>query len=185
MSDTKNEVKELLKGVLMAILIYYVIQGALVMATGVDNPVSVVISGSMDHDGYNFDSWWDMKYTEYDDLGITKEMFDEYKYTNGFAKGDILIITEVDTDSIEIGDIIVFRRANEDIPIVHRVVEKFIYEGAYYYRTKGDHNPVMDNYYTNGVLGVGEDAVVGHVSAVIPKLGNITLLFRGAFGIND
>lgn len=180
MSDLKKESKELLRGVLMAIILYFVIQISLVFATGVDDPISVVISGSMDHNGYDFDQWWDIKEQEYIQFGINEQDFMSYAYHEGFSKGDILLVTDIEIQDILVGDVIVFRRGDEKIPIVHRVVSISVIDGERYFITKGDYNPIADNFYTNGILGVHESNVIGEVSGLLPQIGKVTLFFRGA-----
>ncbi|RZN47107.1 signal peptidase I [archaeon] len=184
MSDTKKEVKEALKGILMAILLYFVIQVSLVAATGVDNPISVVISGSMDHRGYDFDDWWMYKGTEYAPYDIDKQDFASFPYQNGFARGDILIVSDIDPKEIDVGDVIVFDRGNDSIPIVHRVIDIYQNNGERYFLTKGDYNQIPDNYYCGGIHGICEEDVIGKVTTVVPKVGNITLWIRGVFGYN-
>ena len=184
MSDTKKEVKEVLRGVLMAILLYFVIQISLTVATGVDSPISVVISGSMDHHGVSFDEWWVEKSDEYLPFGISKVEFATFPHTDGFERGDILLVKGVNTDDVVIGDVIVFSRDPDQIPVVHRVVEIFDHDGTRYFLTKGDFNTVADNYHSDSYLGIEESRVIGKVSSVIPNVGNITLWFRGLLG-ND
>jgi len=180
MADLKKETKEIIKGVLMAIILYFVIQISLVVATGVEDPISVVISGSMDHHGYDFDDWWDSKGDEYVEYGILEEDFSNYEYSNGFEKGDILIITSIESENIEVGDVIVFSRGEGTIPIVHRVVSITQYNDDLYFITKGDYNPIADNFQSDGVPGVHESSVLGVVSGILPEVGKITLFFRGA-----
>ncbi|MBN1785447.1 MAG: signal peptidase I [Candidatus Methanofastidiosa archaeon] len=181
MADVKKESKEIVKGILLAIILYFIIQISLVFATGVDDPVSVVISGSMDHRGYDFDQWWEMKGEEYSLFGITKDDFLSYEYKDGFSRGDILLITDIAVQDIKVGDVIVFSRGEDTIPIVHRVVSISYYEDEYYFITKGDYNPIADNFQTDGVPGINEQNVLGEVSGILPEVGKITLFFRGAF----
>jgi len=65
------------------------------------------------------------------------------------------------------GDIIIFRdpRDPNDLPIVHRAIEKFQKDGKWYFRTKGDNNSRPDNWL------VPEDYIIGKVIFVIPKAG--------------
>lgn len=182
MSDTKKEAKEVLRGILMAILLYFVIQISLTVATGVDNPISVVISGSMDHHGMAFDEWWDEKSDEYLPFDISETEFAAFPYTDGFERGDILFVTGVNTDDVVVGDVIVFSRDSDQIPVVHRVVDIFEYDGARYFLTKGDFNTIADNYHSGSILGIEESRVIGKVSHIVPNVGNITLWFRGLLG---
>ena len=182
MSETKKEVKEVLRGILMAIILYFFIQISLTVATGVDNPISVVISGSMDHHGASLDEWWMEKGHEYAPYGVTKLEFSQFPYANGFERGDILLIKGVSATSISVGDVIVFTRDSDEIPVVHRVVEITMVGGVRYFLTKGDFNSVADNYHDGETIGVHESRIIGRVGGIIPSVGNITLWFRGIVG---
>jgi signal peptidase len=86
--------------------------------------------------------------------------------------GDLVVIRDVDEDSIRVGDIIQFRRSGAFI--LHRVVEVANLPGGFVYTTRGDANNVDDE-------PVYETDVEGKIVAVVPKLGWIGILPRLLF----
>ena len=119
-----------------------------------------------------------------------------------FQRGDILFLTNFD-NPIEVGEIVVFKVAGRDIPIVHRVLRvherKLLTEGsipdyvmpwslnaANYsatggedYLTKGDNNSIDDrNLYAPGQLWLQRSEVLGRVVASLPYVGMVTILLN-------
>jgi signal peptidase len=92
-----------------------------------------------------------------------------------YHEGDIIFIKETPSQSIDIGDIVVFEARNGDIPIVHRVVDIVKENGTLYFVTKGDNNPFPDSYYSPGIP---ESRVIGTPVLKIPKIGWISLFLR-------
>ncbi|MFX0041160.1 MAG: signal peptidase I [Promethearchaeota archaeon] len=98
-------------------------------------------------------------------------------------KGDLLFVQGRDVAQIrngtiegKEGDIIVFDAWNLDgwinpprDPIVHRVVDKW-YDGGWFFRTKGDANPSVDD------VPVPETSVLGVVVGRIPYIGWVKIL---------
>ncbi|MCS7140141.1 MAG: signal peptidase I [Candidatus Nezhaarchaeota archaeon] len=81
-----------------------------------------------------------------------------------FHEGDVVLVVGVKPSDIRVGDIIVYKVS--DKLIIHRVIEISINDGKYFFRTKGDNNPVPD------LNLVSEDQVVGRVFGVIlPRIG--------------
>ncbi|MFA6889054.1 MAG: signal peptidase I [Candidatus Woesearchaeota archaeon] len=160
--------------ILAFILIKFIVYPGLGYLLGTGFPVVAVVSGSMEHDG-SFDEWWESEayctigctqeqwYEEYD---ITKEQFQEYKFKNGFNKGDIMVLTGIETKNIKIGDVIVFNSNGE--PIIHRVVK--IGDTI---QTKGDHNADSGGMDMN----IQSQAVIGKAVFKIPLLGWIKIGF--------
>jgi len=89
-----------------------------------------------------------------------------------FSTGDVLIIGETSPDKINIGDIIQFR-VDENMVVLHRVVEIRDDNGAKVFITKGDANDAPD---MDPVL---VENTMGKVLFTIPKLGWV------AIGIKD
>lgn len=150
--DYKKETKEIVEGIVIAVILYLVISITLSYALKVDNPVAVVISGSMEPVYY---------------------------------RGDIIVIKGTDPATIQVGDIIVYKRPYQDIPIVHRVIA-ITEEGDHlYFTTKGDNNPFEDSYFENGkkLPGVPDYAVLGRSVLKIPKVGYITIFFKRLIGV--
>ena len=92
--------------------------------------------------------------------------------TGTINKGDVIIYERLD-ETVEIGDIIVFK--SNDIRVIHRVIDKKDTGTVVKYFTKGDANPEIDEGYR-----VEED-IIGKVRARIPYIGEITLMINGIF----
>jgi len=126
-------------------LLYFGLQVAL----NTDAPIVIVVSGSMEP---------------------------------SIREGDLLFVMGVNPDDIKNGtaeekngDVIVFdaRRlwagAPEE-PIVHRVVDKYLIGDTWYFRTKGDANPLPDQ------ADVPESRIIGLVIGGIPYIGWVKIL---------
>ncbi|MFY8331625.1 signal peptidase I [Vagococcus carniphilus] len=94
----------------------------------------------------------------------------------GFRAGDILILKEVETKDLKVGDVITYRPStNPDSKstnyLTHRVVKiekgkKSKGEEGYYFTTRGDANTTDD-------MPMNEKALVGKVVGKVPKLGGV------------
>ena len=182
------------------VLIKYIVYPGLGLIMGTQFPVVAVVSGSMHHglenkgDFYemcgnrfderefrsNFDDWWDYCGDWYkDNLNITSDEFKEFPLSNGFSRGDIIVLRGA--NNLEIGDIIVFE-ANREYPIIHRIID-ITNEGEIKFTTKGDHNPGVGNIDQN----ITKDRIYGKAYFKIPYLGYVKILFvdfLSLFGIN-
>lgn len=170
--------------VLAVIIIKFIVYPVLGLALGTSYPIVAVVSGSMEHDS-KFDQFWDEKGDFYDSYNITKEDFSNYKFKNGFNKGDIMILTRAKADKIKKGDILVFQSPAPD-PIIHRVINTWQENNKYYLATKGDHN--------NGINSnvkedrISEERVLGKARLRVPYLGYVKIgfvkflnIFKGIF----
>ncbi|MCT9096542.1 signal peptidase I [Haloarchaeobius sp. HME9146] len=84
------------------------------------------------------------------------------------SPGDVVIVTHVDPTTIEVGDVIIYERANMNVPTTHRVVERTTTEtGDIAFVTKGDANEDTDS----GLVTTG--AVIGEISLTLPKVGYV------------
>ncbi|KDO26843.1 hypothetical protein SPRG_08134 [Saprolegnia parasitica CBS 223.65] len=82
-----------------------------------------------------------------------------------FQRGDILFLDN-NKPNLDIGDIVVFKIKDRDIPIVHRVL-------------KGDNNNVDDRgLYAPGQLWLQRGDIVGIARASIPYVGMATILMN-------
>lgn len=89
--------------------------------------------------------------------------------------GDLIIVDKVDTDELEVGDVIAFWQ-HESIT-THRIIEISKDEnGDTQFITKGDANNIEDQ------EPIKEDKVIGILENRIPELGNIILFFREPLG---
>lgn len=92
--------------------------------------------------------------------------------TGTINKGDVIIYETLD-ESIEVGDIIVFYQ--DDVRIIHRVINKQDSGAGMKYYTKGDANQNEDEGY------VEESDIVGKVKLRLPYLGQLTVLLNSLF----
>ena len=163
------------------VIIKFMVYPALGFFLQTSHPIVAVVSGSMEHDG-SFDDWWDAKAmcglalctqgVFYFKQSITKEEFREFRFKNGFNTGDIMILYGTKPERIELGDVIVFQADRPD-PIIHRVIQKELREGTYYFTTKGDHNTNIMPFETE----VAEDRLIGRAVLPVPYLGYIKIWF--------
>jgi signal peptidase len=56
--------------------------------------------------------------------------------------GSIVTIKKVNPEDVKVGDIITFKAGESTV--MHRVIDKIVENGSYYFRTKGDANEVPD-----------------------------------------
>ncbi len=177
--DWKKEAREYAEAIIIALIIYFGFKYILIFALGANPPFAVVVSGSMEHTE-EFDQWWPPKAELYDRFHIAQEEFSTFPYKNGFSRGDIVVIKG--EEIIEVGDIVVFKVPEMDVPVVHRVVTITEEEGVRYYLTMGDNNGFPDRYYW-GKEGVPEEEIVGKVTLVIPKIGYPSIWLKELLGL--
>ncbi len=158
--------------VLAFILVKFVIYPLLALILGTQLPLVVVISGSMEHNGLNFDEWWDENKDWYEERGITKEMFFDYKFKNGFDKGDVMILVGV--DEVFVGDVLVYNSGTHMYPIIHRII---VLNDDETYIIKGDNNNDSD------LAAVKDEQVLGKALYRIPKIGWIKIWFTEILGL--
>jgi len=97
-------------------------------------------------------------------------------------EGDLLFVMGANPEDIkngtaeeQNGDVIVFDARGlwagaPEEPIVHRVVDKYLVEGTWYFRTKGDANLLTDQ------APVPESCIIGVVIGGIPYIGWVKIL---------
>lgn len=82
--------------------------------------------------------------------------------------GDVVITYKEDNNQYEIGDVITFiSKANGSITITHRVLDVYLNNNTFSYRTKGDNNNSEDKEMVDG------GNILGKVIVRIPKAGYI------------
>lgn len=89
--------------------------------------------------------------------------------------GDLVIVKDVDTSTLKVGDIIAFR-GSDDIVTTHRIVGIETENNQICFTTKGDANNVNDS----GLVYV--NMVEGRYQTKIPKLGNAILFIQQPMG---
>jgi signal peptidase I len=176
--------------ILVFIFVKFIFLPGLGLIFGTQLPLAIVESSSMEHyaletDGLSGVSICGQSFSETQFLdkekywstcgewyekntNITKEEFQNFKLSNGFRKGDLMII--FGKKNIEIGDIIIFD-GGRNHPIIHRVISLNPIQ------TKGDHNPAQLALETN----INKNQIVGTAVARIPYIGWIKLFFVELF----
>ena len=185
--------------IIIYIFIKFIFFPFLSLITGTILPLAGVESSSMDHqivnDDYgtlsicgniytnenkfrtNFEKYWELCGDWYEEKNITKEQFKKFSLSNGFKKGDIVVVWGRFTPKI--GDVIIFKPNPESQaprPIVHRIISiETDSEGKIILQTKGDHNGAQltkdNNMYHTDETSITEEQIIGKVVFKIPYLG--------------
>ncbi|KAI5172026.1 signal peptidase I [Nematocida sp. LUAm3] len=97
----------------------------------------------------------------------------------GFHRGDILLIANWKKEP-KSGDICVFQFKKSEIPVVHRIIDKFYLsekENSLRVMTKGDNNRVNDDflYRQVGKSYLEKGDIINYVYATIPYFGMVTI----------
>jgi len=174
---TEDSLESWIVNIILAyVLIKFLLYPGLGLILGTTHPIVAVVSGSMQHNGQNFDSYWEKAGAWYEAKGITKGQFDAFTMHNGFNKGDIMIL--VGAKNADVGDIIVFQARRPD-PIIHRVVKKdLLVTGDYRYQTKGDNyltNPESINAPSLNELDIRQEQLIGKAFIRVPFLGYVKI----------
>lgn len=168
--------------VLIFILVKFIFYPFLALAFGSSLPLVVVESSSMHHPGSflgnslgsenSFELWWSQAKEWYLQNGINETQAKSWPLKTGLEKGDIVVVFR--PSKLKEGDIIIFN-ANQQYPIIHRIINVSEINGRTIYSTKGDNN--------QGQLYIEEkipsDAIIGKAVLRIPKLGWVKLFFAG------
>lgn len=171
--------------ILAFVIIKFIFYPVLGLLVGTGFPIVAVVSGSMEHDG-SFDAWWnsdaicgEIKCTQeeyYAGYGLTKGDFLDYRFMNGFNKGDIMVLLGLSPEKIKKGDVVVFMTNRPD-PIIHRVIKIGLNEWGYNFQTKGDHNLESININGFSEIGISEKQILGKAVFRVPYLGWIKVWF--------
>jgi len=97
-------------------------------------------------------------------------------------RGDILFLDNSYVEPIRIGEIVVFKIDEREIPIVHRVLEVHVdKKGRQKVLTKGDNNNIDDRsggIYARGQKWLDRDSIMGRARIYLPKVGVVTILLN-------
>jgi len=94
-----------------------------------------------------------------------------------FQRGDILFLNNA-VEEVNVGDIVVFKIKDRDIPIVHRIlkVHRDDATGKVELLTKGDNNRVDDRgLYAPGQLWLNREDILGKAIGVLRYVGMVTI----------
>ena len=191
--------------ILAFILIKYIFFPGLGFILGNDIPIVAVVSGSMEHRIVNqnicgntveresswtlpLDTWWDYCGEYYEtELGITYDQFEDFPFTNGLNKGDVVVLKYREISEIEIGDILVFvpgdlQWYSQNGPVIHRVVNIFQEDDEIFFQTKGDQN---DRVFThrNFENRISEDQIIAVALFRVPVLGYGRIFLDSVIGL--
>ena len=97
-----------------------------------------------------------------------------------FQRGDILFLSNA-VHEVFVGDVVVFKIKDRDIPIVHRILK--VHEdketGAVELLTKGDNNRVDDRgLYAPGQLWLAREDILGKAIGTVRYIGLVTILLN-------
>lgn len=189
----------LLNVVVFFLLIRFIIYPVLGIVLGTGFPIVAVISESMEHTiddrelicgqrlpqfKDSFDNYWEVCGSWYENNDITKEQFKKFPLSNGFDKGDVIILWRANPNNLEVGDILIFQ-GDKPQPVIHRVIHIWQENDETFYQTKGDHN-------TNSIAEpleetrISQQRIFGQGVLRIPYFGWIKILFvdfASIFGI--
>ncbi len=173
--------------VLVAFLVIrFILYPLLGMALGTSFPIVAVVSESMEHGLHegklcgnyykdfkeSFDNYWEVCGAWYEQQGISKEQFRNFPFSNGFNKGDVIVLWRAHRENLEVGDILIFE-GDRPQPIIHRTAKVWEEEGKRFYQTRGDHNNVL----VPGEDKIDESRIYGQGWFRIPYLGWVKILF--------
>lgn len=167
--------------ILAFIIVKFILFPGMGLILSTDLPMVAVVSCSMEHNldkgdcsmsHLNFDEWWAQEQAWYLGNGIDQGVFESFKMSNGFNKGDVIILHG--KDQIEVGDIIVYDSGVHTYPIIHRVT--LINEGENTVVVKGDNNDSPDPF------DVSLDGIHGTALYKIPYVGWVKIWFTNLIG---
>jgi signal peptidase I len=169
--------------VLAFVIIRFMFYPLIGLIMGTSMPIVAVISSSMEHHGEDWQqnpaycsAGYCLQEEWYIEKGIAPAEFEEFPFTNGFNKGDIMIIVGKKPSKIEIGDVIVFE-AGKSYPIIHRVVAIHKNENGteLIFETKGDNNPAQIITVGLNEKQISADKLKGVAALKVPYLGYIKI----------
>ncbi len=170
--------------IFLGLAIAYSINFGLAIALNTQTPVVSVVSESMEHvpvnnilcgkviEKYNENSYWAICGPWYESRNIKKSDFDKFPFSNGFNKGDVLFV--MNATDYKVGDVIVFNIPGVRYPIIHRIVS---IDKDNNIETKGDHNPVQDNW------KIRIKDINGKAVFIVPYVGWLKVGFMQILGI--
>ena len=158
---------------LVFLIIKFLLYPGLGLVTGTKFPVVAVVSSSMEH-RQPFNEWWPLHENVYSAFGIAPQDFEDYPFSGGFNRGDIIVLTGKQPSEIDVGDVIVYS-SRKPYPIIHRVVE--VEPTLQKFQTKGDNNIGQIVSPELNEQNVPFSALLGKAVFRIPYLGYVKIVF--------
>lgn len=153
------------------VIIKFLVYPGLGLVLNTESPVVAVISDSMRHNS-DFDKWWAGRETAYAGFNISKDEFMSFTMSNGFKRGDLILLKGKKPEDILVGDVLVFKGTTPE-PVIHRVVKKWKTADTHYLSTKGDANAGQ----RDEEKEISEDRIVGTGWVKLPYLGYVKIAF--------
>ena len=158
-------VRDVFGFILVLAILYFSISGVLILALRTETYWMSVTSNSMKHD---YEGWREIFETDGYDTS-------KFPLQGGFEKGDLIVTKGIySVSEVAVGDVVIMDQGPSVIPLVHRVVEIYEENGRTCFKTRGD---AYSN--RNKFEYFDQESVLGKVIFVIPKIGWISLWFRG------
>ena len=162
--------------IVIFVFIKFIFFPSLSLVTGTALPLAIVESCSMYHDGNllsNYNEWFQKHNGKYSTLSIGKSEFENFKFNDGFNKGDILLITGANPKKLKVGDVIIFN-AGINNPVIHRIIKIDNQKDNLIFSTMGDNN--------NGQLSfeksIQSSQIIGKAQfKIAPYVGWMKLIF--------
>jgi len=164
----KKDTIETIGYIVLGVVAAYLLNFSLGLAMGTDLPVVAVVSDSMTHDSLTLARHYEFLENN---LGYSREDIDSWPISNGFLRGDVLVVDGISMDELKVGDVIVYDIKGQSTPIVHRIVKI----DSNQITTKGDHNPSYDPW--------KPEKIHGKAVLVIPYLGWPKLILTEILGV--
>ncbi|MDG6229689.1 MAG: signal peptidase I [Candidatus Thermoplasmatota archaeon] len=108
-------------------------------------------------------------------LGVTPTVIYSGSMAPEYQVGDIVLIDDVNTSTLQVGDIVQYLSFDNTSKIIHRIVEITEEDGRTYYLTKGDANPSDD------FRPIPAQRILGRPMFTIPKLGWVQIVVKSTF----
>lgn len=172
--------------VLAFILIKFIFYPVLGLLMGTQFPIVAVVSSSMEHHPSPYDQWWVLNEDFYLKYNITQEKFSNFKFHNGFNKGDIMVLIGADPYDMNPGEILVYW-SGRPYPIIHRYIGNNPEENkTQFLMTKGDNGLTNPWFIQTSYLNekeISPDKVVGKAVLRIPYLGYVKIWATNLLGL--
>lgn len=97
-----------------------------------------------------------------------------------YQQGDIFIIKKLAPNAYSLGDVIVYQPRGNNGLIIHRIIDKYLVDGTYYYQVKGD-DPVtnaLPDPFGEKINFINADQILGKTTVKIPFLGHYSLAIQ-------
>ncbi|MFT4312727.1 MAG: signal peptidase I [Candidatus Woesearchaeota archaeon] len=123
---------------------------------------------------FDLGEYWQFCGEWYEQKDISLQDFSRFYLSNGFNRGDVMLIRSKAPENIDVGEIIIFL-SGDGIPIIHRVVDVRMENGEYVFQTKGDHNSDSIRSGPRQEVSISYDQYLGSAMFRIPLAGYVKI----------